>query len=155
MLGSQVDRYRSAVGRPNIASRVGQDQMPTVQSMNSRADSIARQSAGGVSGAKARTSRVRDSGLSAARSMTAPRQTRSNGSMAGYIGGRSSWIQPNGSGYNGSSRKFSTPQQINSVSTRSFSGSSVKNMRSHGLQGRYARNSKAIIGEMSALNNMV
>lgn len=155
MLGSQVDRYRSAVGRPNIASRVGQDQMPTVQSMNSRADSIARQSAGSMSVAKARTSKVRDSGLSDAKRMTAPRQIRSTGSMAGYIGGRSSWIQPSGAGYNGSSRKFSTPQQINSVSTRSFSGSSIKNMRSHGLQGRYARNSKTIIGEMSALNNMV
>jgi hypothetical protein len=154
MLQNQLSRYKAAVGRPNIGSKVSPDEIPSVASMNRSVDSISRRTQNEVSMGKARATSSRNNSLATAANLTKSRPIRSSGSMAGYKGGRSSWIQMNGGGYSGSSRRSSQSLPLGSASAGVIASSGLQGSR-NGMGPMYAKSSKDRLQQVTNLNRMV
>ena len=74
------------------------------------------------------------------------------GSMAGYKGGRSTWLTPNGSGYTGARRAAKTQFHLGSVSPAGFAprGMTEKAITT----GRFANSAKDTMSKLLKLNKI-
>lgn len=145
MLQNQLNRYRGAVGRPNVGSKIFSHELPKVQEMSRNSVK---------SGSVRNFSITKQNGADISRQIMASRGPMSAGSAAGYKGGKSAYLEMNGGGYGGSSRRFSSVGNIDSVGTGIIPAKNIKKTVTKDM-GRFSQNSMSRMSKLKVLNRSV
>ncbi len=146
MFRNQVGTYRGAARTPNIGPKIPNSELNKVVN-GKRAESAATFRQAKASTQSLYLSDTRDS------SAMMRKGSRPRGSMAGYKGGRTSWIQMNGSGYQGASRATRKAMPIGRASTGMISAAPSGGFNK--LGGRMASSSKSIMSDILKLGKLL
>jgi len=151
----QNSRYKNAVGRPNIASKVAQDEIKNPLAMGGRARSVSESNAGLLKRRTSSTSIGRVDSFAAAEEAIMPRRPNSMGSAAGFRGEKIAHLEMNGGGYMGSSKRSYPKANLNSVNGATFNARNVKQSFFNKVSGRLAKTSKMKMSQIKSLSRMV
>ena len=148
MLMDQNSRYRNAVGQSNVGSKLSAGEIPSVTQLY-------RKSSARISSSKASINGLKQISQDASSQMVSPNGPRTAGSAAGYRGGKSVHLQMNGGGYMGSLKKNHSAPMLGNVSGTGTFNAAAKSSFTNRATGRFAKNSKALMQNIKALNRLV
>ena len=151
----QNSRYKNAVGRPNVASKIGASELKSPLSMGGRARSVGESNAGLLKRRTSSASIGRVDGFAAAEGAIAPRKPNSMGSAAGFRGEKSAHLEANGGGYMGATRRSYAKANLNSTSSAAFDARNFKQAFSNKVSGRLAKTSKMKMSQIKSLSRLV
>lgn len=151
----QNSRYKNAVGRPNIASKVGTNELKSPLAMGGRARSVSESNAGLLKRRTSSASIGRANAFATAEDSIAPRKSNSMGSAAGFRGEKSAHLEVNGGGYMGATKRSYAKTNLNSTSGAVFDARNFKQSFSNKVSGRLARTSKMKMGQIKSLSRLV
>lgn len=151
----QNSRYKNAVGRPNVASKVGASELKSPLSMGGRARSVSESNAGLLKRKASSASLGRVDGFATAEEAIAPRKLGSMGSAAGFRGEKSAHLEVNGGGYMGATRRSYPKANLNSTGSAIFEAKNIKQSFSNKVSGRLAKTSKMKMNQIKSLSRLV
>lgn len=152
MIKNQIGRLTSASRTPNIGPKIPSHDLPNVQSLNRVVDAKHFESERAFKSVRAGFSKLKVADVQDSVNMM-KKGSKMKGSMAGYKGGRSSWIQMNGAGYMGASRATRKSMSMSSASAASLVAPRVS--RAGRVGGRFATSSKGIMDNILKLGKLV
>lgn len=154
MLMDQNSRYASAVGRPSIGSKIGADELSNPATMRNTSRSLNSASINMFSRSSS-SAEAKTMSAIASEEIIKPRGPRSMGSAAGFRGEKSAYLEINGGGYMGSSRRAYRKGRFNSVSMASFEAKDIKKAFRNRASGRLANNSMSKMKTLKSLSRLV
>lgn len=151
----QNSRYKNAVGRPNIASKIGASELKNPLAMGGRARSVSESNAGLFKRRASSVSVGRVDGFAAAEEAITPRRPGSMGSPAGFRGEKAAHLEINGGGYMGATKRSYSKANLSSSSGAVFDAKNFKQSFSNKVSGRLARTSKMKMSQIKSLSRLV
>lgn len=145
MLQNQLNKYKNAVGKPNVGSKILSNELPRVQEMSSNAAN---------SGSVRNFAITKQNSAQISESIMASRGPMSNGSAAGFKGGKSAHLEVNGGGYSGASRRFHSVGGIDSVGTGIIPAKKMRKAVTRDV-GRLSETSMSRMSKLKVLNRLV
>jgi hypothetical protein len=145
MLENQLSRYKNAVGKPNVGSKILSNELPRVQEMSNNAAN---------SGSVRNFAITKQNSAQVSEGIMASRGPMSNGSAAGFKGGKSAYLQMNGGGYSGASRRFSSVGGMDSIGTGIIPAKKMGKVVTKDV-GRLSGTSMSRMSKLKILNRLV